>query len=248
MQQLRRILLITGGLYHDVDFVRLKLLRHLTRHEHIRVDVRADYTTSLDLYDGILTYTCCVLPDEAQVAALTAWIARGGRWFALHGTNSTLEIRPDGKVLTPDLSPALFQLLGSQFLAHPAPGRFRVNLGAPHPLTQGIDSFWVEDEHYLQRYAEGNQVLLWSKFKGETPLFETSSWAGSQQQTLYLRPHGKGAVLYLTLGHARGRYDMQPLMEHYPHVERGAWILPVFDRLLARGVDWMDRRLPLEAT
>lgn len=248
MRACKRVLLITGGLYHDVDFARLELLRHLARQEHMRVDVRADYPGSFDPYDGLVTYTCCVLPDDAQITALAAWLARGGRWFALHGTNSTLHIQPDGKVLTPELPPALFDLLGSQFLAHPAPGRFRVNPDAPHPLTEGIDPFWVEDEHYLQRHAPGNQVLLWSEFEGETSLFETSRWARCRQQTLYLRPHARGGVLYLTLGHARGRYDMMPLMAHYPHVERGAWILPVFDRLLARGIAWMDRKLPLGVT
>ena len=29
---------------------------------------------------------------------------------------------------------------------------------------------------------------------------------------LYLHPYGQGEVLYLTLGHCRGKYDMQPIM------------------------------------
>jgi uncharacterized protein len=48
-------------------------------------------------------------------------------------------------------------------------------------------------------------------------------------------------VLYLTLGHARGRYDMQPLMAEYPHVERGSWKTPAFHELLRRSIAWAAR-------
>ena len=45
-------------------------------------------------------------------------------------------------------------------------------------------------------------------------------------------------MLYLTLGHCRGHYDMRPLMNWYPEIERGAWKLPVFYELLRRGISW----------
>ena len=50
------------------------------------------------------------------------------------------------------------------------------------------------------------------------------------------------AVLYLTLGHCRGHYDMQPMIEYYPQVERCAWNLPVFYDLLRRGIAWAKVR------
>ena len=39
----------------------------------------------------------------------------------------------------------------------------------------------------------------------------------------YLRPLGDGAVLYNTLGHCRGHYDMVPLKDYYPTIERCSW-------------------------
>ena len=45
-------------------------------------------------------------------------------------------------------------------------------------------------------------------------------------------------MLYLTLGHCRGHYDMQPMIEFYPVPERGSWELPVFYDLLRRGLAW----------
>ena len=62
---------------------------------------------------------------------------------------------------------------------------------------------------------------------------------------MYIKAHGPGEVLYLNLGHARGRYDMQPLMDEYPSVERGSWKTPAFYELLRRGIRWsLDQ--PLE--
>jgi hypothetical protein len=52
-------------------------------------------------------------------------------------------------------------------------------------------------------------------------------------------------VLYLTLGHCRGHYDLQPMLDWWPSVDRCAWDLPVFYDLLRRGIDWI--RQPLSA-
>jgi len=58
------------------------------------------------------------------------------------------------------------------------------------------------------------------------------------QPVLYLHPYGTGEVLYFTLGHCRGRYDMQPLIEDYPTTEEGAWKTPEYYEVLRRGIRW----------
>ncbi|MDH3994322.1 MAG: ThuA domain-containing protein, partial [Gammaproteobacteria bacterium] len=58
------------------------------------------------------------------------------------------------------------------------------------------------------------------------------------QPVFYLHPYGEGTVLYLTLGHCRGKYDMQPLIEEYPVPEEGAWKTDEFYELLRRGIRW----------
>ncbi len=45
-------------------------------------------------------------------------------------------------------------------------------------------------------------------------------------------------MLYLTLGHCRHHYDMQPLMDYWPNIERCAWDTPQFYELLRRGLQW----------
>ena len=58
----------------------------------------------------------------------------------------------------------------------------------------------------------------------------------------YIKRHGEGAVLYLTLGHCRGHYDLQPMLDWWPTVDRCAWDLPVFHTLLRRGIGWLKQR------
>ena len=54
-------------------------------------------------------------------------------------------------------------------------------------------------------------------------------WRGdTRRSVLYLRRHGAGECSTARSAMPRGDYDMQPLCEEYPNVERGSWKLPVF--------------------
>jgi type 1 glutamine amidotransferase len=55
---------------------------------------------------------------------------------------------------------------------------------------------------------------------------------------MYLKRTGAGEVLYFTLGHSRGHYDMRPIMDEYPTIERGSWNTPAFVEILRRGIRW----------
>ena len=81
--------------------------------------------------------------------------------------------------------------------------------------------------------------LLETRFSGEAPGFAEHAWSGDEPRiVMYLHRHGEGEVLYNTLGHCRGKYDMRPIMDEYPVVERCSWELPVFYELLRRGLRW----------
>jgi len=56
---------------------------------------------------------------------------------------------------------------------------------------------------------------------------------------LYLRHSGDGTVCFFTLGHCRGRFDVQDLGK--PDLGKrdlGAWTVPEFRTILARCIDW----------
>lgn len=239
-----RAYLVAGGKYHDIDFARLELLKLLAEFEEVRVRVGEDYSDleAISKADFLLTYTCDVSPSEAEVEVLRAFVTGGKRWFALHGTNSVMQFVAEG-VACPRTQPAFMQLLGSQFLAHPPIAPFQVHVKRPdHPLLKGIEDFEVEDELYLCEYHGQLQPLLETRFQGKAPGFVEAEWPDDEpRRVMYTHAVGSGEVLYLTLGHCRGKYDMRPIMEEYPRVERGAWQSPVFYELLRRGLRWAQR-------
>ena len=241
-----KVVLVAGGRWHDIDFARLELLRLLGEDERVRVEVLSDYGdgAAIEAADFLVTYTCDVIPDVDTQRTLRDYVERGGRWFALHGTNSILAFLEGGKVDAPDHAPLFMDTLGTAFVAHPPIGSYRVEVTNPdHPLTSGIDPFDTTDELYLSRTVAAIETLLHCEFEGAAPAFVADHWELTQQPVLYVRSLGKGAVLYLTLGHCRGHYDMRPLVDYFPEVQRGSWDLPVFNELVRRGIAWAKREL-----
>ncbi|RMF09266.1 MAG: ThuA domain-containing protein [Alphaproteobacteria bacterium] len=237
------VYLVAGGKYHDIDFARLELLKLLHADERFRVRVGEDYRDieAIRAADFLMTYTCDVVPTESELAGLKAFLADGKRWFALHGTNSILQFLKDGRVDSPDKAPEFMEILGTQFVAHPPICTYRVDVSDPdHALTRGIEPFEVEDELYLSRDTGDYHLLLETHFEGKAPGFVVEDWVDDRPQpVLYLRSYGNGEVLYLTLGHCRGKYDLQSLgVEEYEPVERCSWQYPIYYELLRRGIAW----------
>ena len=244
--------LVAAGKYHDIDFARLELLKLLAEHPNVRTTVAVDYAdvARITTCDVLITYTCDLVADPAQTEVLKAFLARGGRWFALHGTNSILRTLEDGRVATPHERPDFMALLGTQFAAHPPIGAYKVEVVDPgHDLTRGLRGFKVVDELYLSRPTAPIHTLLQTRFEGQCPDFVDAHWEATLSPVLYLRELGAGAVLYLTLGHCRGHYDLYPQVAYVPHPERCAWNYPVFYELLRRGLRWaFEGRAASQAT
>jgi type 1 glutamine amidotransferase len=232
--------LIAGGKYHDIDFARLELLKLLAADDRVRVRVFEDYANlaAIQAADFLVTYTCDVTPSLAEQEALRAWLEAGGRWYALHGTNSILRFL-EGGVDSPRWAPHFMRTLGSMFIAHPPIAPYTVTVADPeHPLVAGVTPFEAQDELYLSEYYGELKVLLETEFEGEATGFIEKDWPKARHPVFYLHPVGAGEVLYLTLGHCRGHYDMHPMIEFYEVPEKGSWALPVFYDLLRRGLEW----------
>ena len=238
------VVLVAGGKYHDIDFARLELLKLLAEDERIRTRVYEDYSNlhAISNADFLITYTCDVRPTLEQQKVLRDFVANGKRWLALHGTNSILQFLSDGRVDCPRVAPIFMETLGSQFLSHPPIEPYTVTVAdGDHHLVEGVEPFQTNDELYLMETHGELHVLLETEFEGNTPGFVEENWEKNKVPVFYLHPVEKGEVLYLTLGHCRGHYDMIDLpepMAYYPEVERCAWDLPVFYDLLRRGIDW----------
>lgn len=239
--------LVAGGVWHDIDFARLELLKLLAEDERVRVRVFEDYSNieAIKQADFLITYTCNVTPSLEEQEALRAWVASGKRWYALHGTNAILRfLTREGTeysgllVDAPRWAPHLMETLGSQFIAHPPIAPFKIEVTQPdHPLVKGVEPFESDDELYLMETHGDLDVMLHCEFAGEATGFVEKDWDQATHPVFYIKKIGDGEVLYLTLGHCRGHYDMPGIADFYPQVERCAWQLPVFYDLLRRGIE-----------
>jgi type 1 glutamine amidotransferase len=233
--------LVAAGDFHDIDFARLELLKLLAEHENIRTTVASDYSDieGIQASDFLISYTCNLVPSEAEQAALKAFVESGKKWFALHGTNSILEFT-DAGVACPETAPVFMETLGSQFMAHPPIQPFRVKTTQPdHPLVKGVGEFETDDELYLCKALAKLDVLLHTDFTGEASGFVHAEWPDDEPRPVYyINRLGEGEVLYLNLGHCRGHYDMQPRVPYYPVIERGSWEKPEYYELLRRGLKY----------
>ena len=233
--------LVAGGKYHDIDYARLEILKILGEDERIRTRVAEDYKDIEAIKDSdfLITYTCDVMPSLEEQEFLREYVSSGKRWYALHGTNSILRFLSDGRVESPRWAPHFMETLGSQFISHPPIEPYTVEVAdKDNSLVKGVEPFEVTADLYLMDLHGKLEVLLDTEFGGQTEGFVDSEWEKRRWPVFYIHPFDKGAVLYLTLGHCRGHYDMEPLMEYYPEVERCSWDLPVFYDLLRRGIDW----------
>ncbi|MEM8491103.1 MAG: ThuA domain-containing protein [Pseudomonadota bacterium] len=237
--------LVAAGPFHDIDFARLEILKLLAEDERIRVRVFEDFENlvALENADVLMSYTCNLMPSLEAQQRLRDFVRRGGQFFALHGSNSVLEFLDDGRVATPDSMPVFSELLGSRFLAHPPISEYTVCAAKPeHPLIKGLPkSFTTKDEQYLVAMSADVEVLLDTHYNGRDSLegFVDDDLPEARHPVFYLRRLGEGCVLYLTLGHCRGHYDMQPLLDWWPEVDRCGWEQPIIYELLRRGIRWL---------
>ncbi len=239
------VTLVAGGKYHDIDYARLQLLTLLAEHEEFRVRVQPDYEDTAAIIEGsiLVSYTCDVRPSLEAQQAIRSWVEGGGRWVALHGTNSALDLGGPNGVDSPRVFPLWAHTLGSQFVAHPPIQPYRVQVTLPgHWLVSGIEPFDTDDELYLSEYHDRDDLttLLHTEWTGDAKGFVERDWTTGDgfHPIMYLRPLGDGVVLYNTLGHCRGHYDMVPVLDYYPRVERCSWDQPAYYELLRRSLRW----------
>jgi type 1 glutamine amidotransferase len=250
-----RIHIIAGGKFHDFDHARLVLLQIMAEDETIRATCASDFgdVYVLDGYDGVILYTCDMMPNEAESAAMAAFVAAGGRLFALHATNAPI-IFTDGPAVVasgvnipglveappPETAPAWMSLLGSRFQAHLAAQPMTINIADhDHELTRGLVDFEIVDEPYIATMIGKARVLMTARYKGEAPGYVLGHWDDdAPRPQLYVKEHGAGAVLYMTLGHACSRFDLQPMVDETATV-RGPWDDETYREVLRRGIRWI---------
>jgi hypothetical protein len=211
---------------HDFDFARWKLAEALYAAADIRTDAFNDYETVRG--DMLVSYTSQVPVTDEGCERLRAFLEAGGRWFAIHASNSVAG------------NPHLPGILGSKFITHPPYTHFNVSVSEPDdPLLRGIEPFEVDDEIYVIEHADDVEVLLETRWGGEA--LGGRQVEEGRRPLMYRRSVGDGGVLYLALGHCNRPFDVPPSGQLQPD-RRGPWGMAVYQELVRRGIAWAARR------
>jgi uncharacterized protein len=223
-------LLVAGGQHHDFDFVRRELLLRMAENPAVHATVSHDFSAvdALSSADFLVSYTCNVRPTVPEEHALRKFVSEGGRWLALHATNAIADLSADGVAAATTGCSAFFELLGTKFIAHPTIRQFdvRVPEGVSHPLLGNIRNFRTNDEIYLVERTADIDVLLETTYVGPTTGIPAHWDDQTPQPVLYIRQLGRGAIVYLTLGHASGAG------------ERCSWEVPQYLEILNHAFEW----------
>ena len=266
-----RVHLVAGGFPvgssagHDIDFVRRRLLGHLGDCEGVRATVSNDFS-DLDRWlpgtSFLITYVAGPFLTQEQSQAVQNWMEEGGRWLALHGSSGGKAVPiPDGRPGRQMSRQAHHDVLGAFFLNHPPIRAFQVDVADDsHPVTRDLpNTFEVQDELYLieVRQPEEAKVLLTTSDLSATDSAprefgftydEDTSVAedGKTRVLAYERTTGRGAVVYIALGHCHTpSTNIQPFVDRSvaddgvtPLEFKGAWETSAFQQLVENAVRW----------
>ena len=164
----------------------------------------------------LVTYTCDVRPSPRAQQVIRDWVERGGRMVALHGTSSSLDQTAEGWAAPRDC-PAVDR--HARLAVHrPPTDRARISSRTSHPTT-GSSTASRPSRPPTSCTSTSTPTgrrsfpLLQTTYRGDARGFAEADWNDTDPDHLvmYLRPLGAGGVLYNTLGHCRGHYDMVPL-------------------------------------
>jgi type 1 glutamine amidotransferase len=193
-----------------------------------------DYEDSAAILGGdlLVTYTSQVSISEKASAAIRRWLEKGGRWFALHASNSVLQ------------NTVMPKILGSRFITHPPYRNSRwTSPSLKIPCWKAL-----RRSRSRMSFTSSRMSPTISRYCSSTrwggKAFGGHEFEVDDRPLMYRRAVGAGGVLYMALGHANRPYDKPfPEMPDQPDY-RGAWDVPVYQELIRRGVDWAAGRRP----
>src|SRR5579864_1332267 len=181
----RRALALIGDRYHNSDYIRVALSK-MFEGQGVAVDYTIDcarlsrkllsnYQLFLCLRDGMIWPDGYLGPDaytsyeqglenredfpearsqtwltEEQAGALKEFVTAGNGFYSLHN-NSHVSLS----------SPTYRDVMGGAYIGHPTLRPFKVRIvNSHHPITQGIQEFFVNDEQHFVEYDKDRKNIL----------------------------------------------------------------------------------------
>ncbi|MFP4058668.1 MAG: ThuA domain-containing protein [Candidatus Brocadiia bacterium] len=147
--------------------------------EVARVDDDLDCLLELEPYDALVFYHTVTSIRDDQLLGLLKFVEAGRGYVGIHSAADSFRD-----------CPAYRAFVGGHFVTHPRYRQYQVSATeVEHPITEGMDEFWVTDEQYITRYDPRNTVLA------------SALWKGEAMPVVWVKPWGRGRVCYIALGH-----------------------------------------------
>jgi type 1 glutamine amidotransferase len=242
-----RVLALIGDRYHNADYIRVSLDRvfgevqlpvdYTISYEKLSRGLLKNYQLFVCLRDGMIWPDGYLGPDayqsyenglenasefskpapqtwitEEQGEAVKEFVMNGNGFYSLHN-NSHVSLS----------SKNYREVMGGAYIGHPPLRPFRVRVvNNEHPITQGIESFIVNDEqHYVDYDKDPKHLLL------ESENIDGLGFAnlGTKSKAGWAYDYGKGRVVFTAIG----------------HTNHAMWI-PAYLRLQKQAVNWLLKR------
>ena len=125
---------------------------------------------------------------EEQASAVRDFVMEGNGFYSLHN-NSHVSLS----------SKTYRDVMGGAYIGHPALRPFKVKIvNRDHPITQGIEDFFVNDEqHYVEYDKEPKYILL----EAENVDGLKFQKLGSKSIAGWAYDYGRGRVVFTSPGH-----------------------------------------------
>jgi type 1 glutamine amidotransferase len=200
-----KTLVFAGGKIHDFKGVGAAARAALEAAGGFDIDYveeDLDVLTRLEPYDLLVFHYTMGEISDAQKNGLLSWVASGKGYTGIHSAADSFRGCPEYRAM-----------VGGHFVTHPKYRDYQVSIVDPtHPITEGIDEFFVKDEQYILEYDSRNHILA------------NALWKGHTMPVAWTKPWGHGRVFYLALGHDAAACEHE-----------------MFKTLLVRGSRWVAR-------
>lgn len=219
----RRALALIGDRYHNSDYIRVALTRmfegqgvtvdYIVNYERLSAELLRNYQLFVCLRDGMIwpqgylgpdAYTAYEqglenredFPDgksqnwlkEEQAVALKDFVEAGNGFYSLHN-NSHVSLS----------SKTWRDVQGGAYIGHPTLRPFRVRVvNANHPITRGIQDFFVNDEQHYVAYDKDKKYILLEAENVDGLTFQNH---GAKSIAGWAYDYGKGRVVFTSPGH-----------------------------------------------
>lgn len=207
------ILVFSGDVWHKTTLVRKGLEGLSEKDFSLHWGTPEEQESTADLSKTLKDYPLWILAksnnqseqvespwfDNRKAEQLKRYLQKGGSLLVIHSGLAGYGILPEMR-----------RIMGGTFLRHPEPCPVFVEPLKGHPLTDNLDSYTLEDEHYIVELDDPAAEVFLRTYSDQ-----------ESQPGGWIRKEGKGRVCVLTPSHT---------LE--------GWTYPVFQTLLERTVKW----------